>query len=294
MNLIEVLNGTEQKFNQLACKHGEVNFAQECNHALYLLKENDYLKNIAIQNPESLKMAIYQLASVGLTLNPAKRQAYLVPYGGKKSKVTFIPGYIGLVHLALETGNLKWVKAELVYKGDDFKYKGPGEKPHHEFNPFSESRGGIDNAIGVYCVTKTMDGDYLVDMMSRKEVYSIRSRSESFKSGKKIGPWFSDEGEMWKKTVIRRAEKLWPKTKRLSEAVQILNENDGLLEEPFEEPETGRLEELKKIVNSIEGNTAERLIIHVNEKFKSEHDSIETFSSSEVLYSIEFLQEYAS
>ena len=292
MQLSQILNETESKFKSLSKEHKEVLFEQECNHALYLLSQNNFLMDIAKKNPESLKMAIYQLASVGLTLNPTKRHGYLVPYGGKSPKVCFIPGYCGLVHLAVSSGSIEWVKADIVHDGDEFTYTGPGEKPVHQYDPFADNRGSMDTAKGAYCVAKTTDGAFLTEMMSKSEILNIRNRSESFKSGKQIGPWFSDEGEMWKKTVIRRAEKLWPKTSRLSEAVGILNDNDGLME-PHIEPKKENFKELKNMVDSIPGDTESKLVGHVNTKFKNEYDSINDFNSDEVDYSITFLSQFA-
>jgi recombination protein RecT len=291
MNILKVINDTETQFNSLSNEHKAVKFVQECNNAMYLLKQNSFLMDIAKKNPESLQMAIYQMASIGLTLNPTMRQGYLVPYGGKNPRVNFLPGYCGLVHLAQESGSILWVKSEVVYDSDTFEYRGAGEKPRHEFDPFSDNRGDMLKAKGVYCVAKTKDSEYLVEMMSKSEVYSIRNRSESFKSGRKIGPWFSDEGEMWKKTVIRRAEKLWPKSKRLTEAVSVLNQNDGLIEAHVT-PTEDKLKDLMNTVELIEGANdfiLSNLVNHVNEKSKQAYESVEDFNQDDVNYSIEFL-----
>lgn len=59
-------------------------------------------------------------------------------------------------------------------------------------------------------VAKLPNGDYLTDVMSKDELDSIKARSASAKKGS--GPWITDEGEMQKKTVVKRASKYWPKT----------------------------------------------------------------------------------
>jgi recombination protein RecT len=57
----------------------------------------------------------------------------------------------------------------------------------------------------------------------------VRERSESY-AKKKAGPWVTDEGEMIKKTVVKQAQKYWPKTERsglVDEAIHHLNTEGG-------------------------------------------------------------------
>jgi recombination protein RecT len=96
-------------------------------------------------------------------------------------------------------------------------------EPTHKFNPFAKDRGEI---VGVYCVAKTNHGDWVTDTMTIDEVYAIRDRSESYKAGKST-PWKTDPGEMIKKTIVKRASKMWPKTDRLDEAIHHLNTDGG-------------------------------------------------------------------
>jgi recombination protein RecT len=131
--------------------------------------------------------------------------------------------YMGLLDLAIQSGSIMWGQSELVYEQDRFELQGFDKPPSHNRNPFAKERGPI---VGVYVVVKTRDGDYLTTCMSIDEVYDIRNRSSSWKSGQK-GPWKTDEGEMIKKTVIKRAYKLWPKTDRLDTAVHFLNTEGG-------------------------------------------------------------------
>jgi hypothetical protein len=95
-------------------------------------------------------------------------------------------------------------------------------------NPFAsmEERGDV---LGAYVVVKTPDGAYLTTAMSMTEILDIRDRSEAWKKhaadpSKHGGPWQTDFGEMAKKTVIKRAAKLWSKVdRRLHSAIQHLN-----------------------------------------------------------------------
>lgn len=213
----------ESRFN--AVNHFKLNFKREASFALQLLGSNSFLLSVATENPASLENAISNLAAIGISLNPATKEAYLVP---RMRSVCLDISAIGLIKLATDSGSISWAQAKIVHQKDTFEDNGPGQAPTHKFEAFSE-RGPI---VGVYAVAKTSTGDYLTDSMSIKECHDIRDRSEawkSFKAGKaKSCPWATDEGEMMKKTVIKRASKLWPKSERLDTAVSVLNEHEGI------------------------------------------------------------------
>lgn len=214
--------GVQQTFENVVQQQNlSLNFEKEARFALQVLENNDFLVKTAMQNPKSLQHSIMNVASVGLSLNPAEKHAYLVP---RKGVVCLDVSYIGFTQLATEQGGVDWIQAKLVYEKDTFEYTGVSSEPVHQFNPFKD-RGKI---IGVYCVAKLPTGEFLTEMMSIQDVYDIRDRSEAFKKG--YGPWKSDEGEMIKKTVVKRAYKLLPKSRlnRLNKAIEVVNEHEGI------------------------------------------------------------------
>ena len=197
-----------------------LNFEREAGFAIQTLTANDYAMGMAVKNKQSVINAVTNIAAIGISLNPAKRQAYLVPRDGK---ICLDISYMGLMDLAMSTGSILWAQAELVYEQDAFALNGFDKPPTHQYNPFSKERGPI---VGVYVVVKTADGDYLTDCMNKDEIDSIMNRSQSVKSGKS-SPWKTDYGEMAKKTVVKRAYKYWPKTDRLDKAIHYLNTDSG-------------------------------------------------------------------
>lgn len=197
-----------------------LSFEREAEFAIQTITGNEFAMKIAMQNKNSVFNAVTNIAAIGISLNPAKRQAYLVPRDGK---ICLDISYMGLMDLAMATGSIRWAKAELVYAQDAFSLNGFDKSPTHSFNPFAKDRGDI---VGVYVVVKTADGDYLTDCMSRDEIDAIMNRSQSVKSGKS-SPWKTDYGEMAKKTVVKRAYKYWPKTDRLDKAIHHLNTDSG-------------------------------------------------------------------
>lgn len=212
----------QQAFNRLAAQ-GQ-SFEREAGFAVQVITGNDYAMKIAAENRQSLINAVTNIAAIGISLNPAKRQAYLVPRDGK---ICLDISYLGLLDLAIQSGSVMWGKSELVYEADRFELNGFDKPPTHARNPFAKDRGAI---VGVYVVVKTRDGDYLTDCMSIDEVFEIRDRTSAWKawiSKQRKCPWVTDEGEMIKKTVIKRAYKMWPKTERLDNAVHFLNNEGG-------------------------------------------------------------------
>jgi len=201
-----------------------INFDREAEFALQALYNNDFAMKIAKQNRQSVIAAVVNIAAIGISLNPAKKQAYLVPRDGK---ICLDISYMGLMDLAIDSGSIRWGQAELVYETDTFLLNGIDQQPTHHRNPFNKDRGEV---VGVYVVIKTADGDYLTDAMSTDEVNAIRDRSAAWKawiSKQKSCPWLTDWGEMAKKTVVKRAYKYWPKTERLDTAIHHLNTDGG-------------------------------------------------------------------
>lgn len=198
-----------------------LNFDREANFAIQILEGNSYSLKVALQNRQAVIDAVTNIASIGLSLNPAKKQAYFVP---RKGKICLDISYMGLMDLAMSTGSVRWGQAKLVYESDVFELNGVDQPPMHKSKPFATDRG---NVVGVYVVVKTADGDYLTHPMSIGEVMAIRDRSEAWKAyakdNSKLCPWVTDPGEMTKKTCVKQAYKYWPKTDRLEKAIHYLN-----------------------------------------------------------------------
>jgi len=203
-----------------------LDFKQEQIFATQQLMNNSYLLDVAKNNPSSLRLAMYNVAAVGLTLNPNQGLAYLVPRRLRRNegaKVMLDISYRGLIAIGVETGAIRWAKAELVYENDEFTYNGPADKPDHKCDPFSTDRGAIR---GGYCLAELPSGGVLVEAMSKADMDKIRDVSEAFKKG--FGPWVDWAEQMMLKSIVKRASKWWPmSTPRMARALQILNEENG-------------------------------------------------------------------
>lgn len=208
-----------ERFNSVRTD-SETNFEREAGFAIQQLARNDYTMRVAAGNRQSVIDAVVNIAAIGISLNPAKKQAYLVPRDGK---ICLDVSYLGLLDLAQATGSVKWAQAALVYEADTFSLLGLDKPPQHTFNPFSKDRGAV---VGVYVTIKTIHDEYLTHTMTIEDALAIRDRSAAWKSSKS-GPWKTDEGEMIKKTCVKQAYKYWPKTERLETAIHHLNTEAG-------------------------------------------------------------------
>lgn len=254
-NLGQILKEIKPTFDELAKVHNTVDHRREASFALEILENNEYLRSVAIKNQDSFRRAVINVAAIGLSLNPAMGLAYLLP---RKNRVCLDISYRGLIAIAVDIGSIKWAMADIVREKDEFTYNGPGEKPLHKFNPFDEDRGEI---IGAFCLTKMCSDEVLTTPMAIKEIYEIRGRSESYKSSKG-SPWLTDEKEMIKKTLIRRASKMWPKAatdRRFTEAADVDRESD-VISAPVELNTEKRKKQFRQISEML-------LILNIDEEY---------------------------
>lgn len=197
-----------------------VTWAKESQFAIQYFQRNDYLAKTALSNPTSAQNAIINVAAIGITLNPASKLAYLVPRDGM---VCLDISYMGLLHLAQSTGSIKWGQCKLVYSNDTYESNGLDTAPTHKYNAFGD-RGDV---VGGYCTVKTADGDYLTEEMSVAEIKATEATSKA-----KNGPWKNFWEEMARKTIVKRASKYWPRAERLDNAIHVINEDEGIFQEP--------------------------------------------------------------
>lgn len=284
MTVPDIVAGVGQECLSLIESHGDTTWQAEQNYAVQLLCNNEFAAKIAQQNPVSVQNALRNASAIGISLNPASKHAYLIPRRiNKQQQICLDISYMGLLHLAMSTGSIKWGKAELVYAGDSFQLNRIDEAPTHQRDPFSKDRGEI---TGAYCVVKTADGDYLTETMSIDDINGIRSRSESFKKG--YGPWVTDYTEMCRKTVVKRASKYWPKIDRLDSAIHVLNsdsgEGVGQKEHVERDVTPAGGDVISKILSIVKakGRTESQFIAFMNSRTNQNFDTLDKFTEQEL------------
>lgn len=191
---------------------------QEISFALQHINKSAQLQKCS---PQSLQVAVLNISNVGLSLNPAAKEAYLIPrYVNGGMEAVLEPSYVGLVKLLTDAGSVKSMLCQLVYENDGFSLDlANNQSPIvHKPELRSDKRGKV---IGVYALATLLDGTRQPEWMDIQEVYQIRDRSETYKAfiaGKiKSCTWVTDEGEMSRKTVVKRIYKYLPRTERMQQ-----------------------------------------------------------------------------
>lgn len=144
-----------------------------------------------------------------------------------------IPDWRLIVEKARRAKVIKHATAEAVYEKDVFEYE-RGLNPKLTHKPAKKDRGDL---AAVYCVYTLPDGTKDFAVMLKEEVDAIRKRSKA----KDSGPWITDPEEMAKKTVIKRALKIFegasPElTKLIDTDNAVVGFPDLALPEPIAEP----------------------------------------------------------
>lgn len=144
----------------------------------------------------SLFGAMLTLSQLGL--EPDGRRAHLIPYG---KTCQLVIDYKGLVELAMRSGDVSNIHADVICRNDDFE-SNMGRISRHVFD-LSKERGDV---IGAYAICRFKDGSEKAEILSKSEIDGIRKRSRAGNSG----PWVTDYNEMAKKTAFRRLSKWLP------------------------------------------------------------------------------------
>ena len=155
---------------------------------------------------KSLLGSILEAGQLGLELDGVLGHAYLVPYRIKGVRIAQLQvGYKGIIALAMRSGLVSTITANLVYEGDEFEFAfGTDERLHHIPKWMRTEDGQRTPITHGYAYAKMRDGGVAWTVMTAEEIEAIRRKSKA----KDDGPWVEYYGEMAKKTVIRRLGKL--------------------------------------------------------------------------------------
>jgi recombination protein RecT len=244
MNDVKVLKGeifhpAETRMREFGMPVEEIK--KVVSFALQILNDpkNSYL---AQSTRPSILKSVVNIASIGLTLNPVAKEAYLVPRKNNRNEVEchLEPSYIGLVKLVTNAGAVTSIQTNLVYERDEFRLV--HNLSGADFSHAPHLGGDHGKIVSVYCVATLVSGEKQFERMTTEQVKAIRDKSESWKSytrkkadneksGKKeyvhAPIWETDFGEMVRKTCLRRIIKYLPRSikdsQKLDNAIKLAN-----------------------------------------------------------------------
>lgn len=131
-----------------------------------------------------------------LNLDFANRECYVITYGGNPEFMTDYKGEEKLVY-NYAVRPVKNINSQIIKDGEEFWIETNGEE-----KKIIHRQGISDNRIiGAYSVVIYQDGTTNFEVMTRKEIETVRDKFSKQPKGK---AWSDSFGEMCKKTVLRR------------------------------------------------------------------------------------------
>jgi recombination protein RecT len=165
---------------------------------------------------QSLWLAIMQACRDGLL--PDGRQGALVPY---KKTAKWIPMYHGLIDRFQQSGEFRWIGADL-HRDDDIAFdRWLDETGQHFLHRPGPGNGKV---LDTYAAATTKSGGFFVTVINENEMTRIRNVSRAKGDD---SPWAQWTDQMRLKTALRRLCKLLPVPQPLEDLVNREDEEAG-------------------------------------------------------------------
>lgn len=219
-----------------------------------IFERSEFLCQALLNNPTSLLVAIQSAAALGLSLDPNLQLAYLVPQRPRLDapfEVVLKVSYRGMEQAVLASGTVTAIQTELVYENDTFDYGVNIDGPYLNFKMARGERGAL---TGGFCLARYANGEKHVEWMPVTDLLAVEAAAIQFGNGKAPAWKGAFKPEMQKKSIVRRAQKHWPKNPVLAKLAQVFDiENPmdfdkpvlvGEATEVFGDPEIKQLDAL--------------------------------------------------
>ena len=193
----------------------EKTYAREIVFAIQAIRGSEALQKC---DPQSLRNAIVNVGMIGVTLNPGLHQAFIVP---RKGKACLDLSFRGMVRIATEGGGVVDIDATVVHEKDQFFYE-QGLNPVLKHIPSLEDDPGKFKLV--YAIATLPGGMKKFIVLNEKEIEKVRATSQA-----KQGPWMEWYEEMARKTAVKKLFKLLPSNEKMSNAISVINEHEGLV-----------------------------------------------------------------
>lgn len=148
---------------------------QSKTHLMKVLQDNPD------SGPQSLLLSMIKCAQLGMSLNPAMQHFALIPYGGVVEGQAMYRGYL---HLALSSGKVRRIEAEVVYAAEKPPPGVPFVDPvtgrvNHTPDPFGRDEWKDTDIVGAYAFAEVLgDPRPVVRVLSRKDIEKRRAKGQ--------------------------------------------------------------------------------------------------------------------
>lgn len=201
--------------------------------------EREYAKQLAVKNPqildctpESIQVAMLEVAWSGMSLAPSLQHAYLIPYKDTERQVTevqFSPGYRGLAYMVQRGGAVTGWTTGRVLERDKFRSFTTNNRRYveHEENYNVKDRGKL---VAVYAIAHLASGEDRVEV-TPAHIVEAAYQASMRKNPKGGFAWkgpFRDQMEI--KVAIRRVCKLVPADASgwLQRGLEVVDKHDAI------------------------------------------------------------------
>jgi phage RecT family recombinase len=239
----DMVRSSERPPSQLAVYKAETFFERvgltnewekEKVFALQAIQASDQLSKCS---PDSIVKAMANVALTGLSLDPSRKLAFLIPRGGV---CVLQPSYRGLIKSVTSTGAVIAFEAKVVYEGDHFEYE-EGSAPFikHQSLDLAASvsadeaqllvtrrRTPFESMRCAYSVAVLPGGVRTFVIVPKWRIEKARAVAKG--TDNHSSPWKQWPEEQIRKTVLAYHTKTLDVGESAAAAVQLFHDNDGL------------------------------------------------------------------
>ena len=212
---------------------------KEAAYAIQIMEKSQQLQQVA---GKSLYDAMINIASTGLTLNPALKLAYLVPRRERGNWIACLqPSYMGMIKLCTDPGGVLSISSGIVYEGDEYEVEPasmqltitralalqPRTKLSTDEKKLLEARESDfwNQIIFGYSRAQLHNGAVEFDIIPRERLMKIQ---KLYVKTRQEDAWQRQHPDEWvKKTCIAHHTKTLPKSEKAALAVDLYHRSSG-------------------------------------------------------------------
>jgi len=152
--------------------------------------KNDKLGPAIANNPGAALLALIKCARLGMSPDPALQHFALIPYGNVVDGQAM---YRGWMHVAMQTGKVEWMHADVIYRQE--VPKGPlvdqvTQRVNHQPQELERDQWKDDDIVGAYCTVKVKGRERLETRVM--SIGDIRKRRAKGANGPGWREWFKE------------------------------------------------------------------------------------------------------